>query len=331
MADDGLSAGAVARRLGVAVTTLRSWHQRYGLGPSRHVPGRHRRYSVEDLDRLDVMARLTAEGVSPAEAARWARTAAVPGAEPDRKLPDRDVPARGVQDRGVPDRDVPARDMSARAGGGAVIAVGRAGAAARGLARAAMRLDPVAMRAGIDAAIEADGVVATWDRLLRPVLVGVGERYAASAGYIEVEHLLSRCVSEALAAVPRPPAGATTPRILLCCADEEQHSLPLEALAAALAELGVPCRQLGARVPVAALVDAVRRTAPRAVVVWSQQPATGDPAQLAAVRSGPQSPPLLVAAGPGWWSDLLPAGVRNPATLAEGLAMLRDVPGSSGR
>ncbi|MDG4790696.1 MerR family transcriptional regulator [Micromonospora sp. WMMD1102] len=325
MADDGLSAGAVARRLGVAVTTLRSWHQRYGLGPSRHVPGRHRRYSVEDLDRLDVMARLTAEGVSPAEAAHWARAGAVPGAEPDR-----DVPARGAPDRDVPERGVPARGVPARAGGGAVIAVGRAGPAARGLARAAMRLDPVAMRAGIDAAIEADGVVATWDRLLRPVLVGVGERYAASAGYIEVEHLLSRCVSEALAAVPRPRAGAATPRILLCCADEEQHSLPLEALAAALAELGVPCRLLGARVPAVALVDAVRRTAPRAVVVWSQRPTTGDPAQLAAVRSGPQPPPLLVAAGPGWRSDLLPAGVRHPATLADGLAMLRDVPGSSG-
>ena len=33
------SAGAVARRLGVAVTTLRTWHQRYGLGPSLHPGG----------------------------------------------------------------------------------------------------------------------------------------------------------------------------------------------------------------------------------------------------------------------------------------------------
>ena len=55
MTDDGLTAGAVARRLGVAVTTLRTWHQRYGLGPSEHVPGHHRRYTAEDLDRLQVM------------------------------------------------------------------------------------------------------------------------------------------------------------------------------------------------------------------------------------------------------------------------------------
>ncbi|MEV6787027.1 MerR family transcriptional regulator, partial [Streptomyces sp. NPDC051098] len=29
----GLTTGAVARRLGVAPTTLRSWDRRYGIGP----------------------------------------------------------------------------------------------------------------------------------------------------------------------------------------------------------------------------------------------------------------------------------------------------------
>ena len=44
-----------------------------------------------------------------------------------------------------------------------------------------------------------------------------------------------------------------SPRTLLACADEEQHSLPLEALAAALAERGIGARLLGARVPPDAL------------------------------------------------------------------------------
>ena len=78
MADEALTAGAVARRLGVAVTTLRTWHQRYGLGPSQHVAGQHRRYTPEDMDRLHVMRRLTAQGVAPAEAAAWARRVPVP-------------------------------------------------------------------------------------------------------------------------------------------------------------------------------------------------------------------------------------------------------------
>src|SRR6185312_4521850 len=65
------SAGAVARRLGVAVTTLRTWHQRYGMGPSLHEPGHHRRYTEQDIERLEVMQRLIVEGVAPGEAARW--------------------------------------------------------------------------------------------------------------------------------------------------------------------------------------------------------------------------------------------------------------------
>ena len=65
-----LTVAAVARRLGVAPSTLRTWDRRYGLGPSAHTAGSHRRYSATDLARLVVMRRLTLEGVPPAEAAR---------------------------------------------------------------------------------------------------------------------------------------------------------------------------------------------------------------------------------------------------------------------
>nr|MDT0661748.1 MerR family transcriptional regulator [Micromonospora sp. DSM 115978] len=296
MGDDGLSAGAVARRLGVAVTTLRTWHQRYGLGPSRHVPGHHRRYTPADLARLEIMRRLTADGISPAEAARWARHG-----------PDASAVA-----------------VSGRDGGGATIPVGRAGPAARGLARAAMRMDAAGMIAAIELAIAAGGVVGAWDTVLRPVLAGIGERHAGTAGLIEVEHLLSRAVSEVFATVTRLPAGREPPRILLTCADEEQHTLPLEALAAALAEAGVGCRLLGARVPSAALVEAVNRTGPTAVVVWSHARSTGDPGQLAALFTSRWRPPLVLAAGPGWPAGVLggPAGVIRPAGLAEAVVLL---------
>jgi MerR family transcriptional regulator, light-induced transcriptional regulator len=300
--DDGLSAGTVARRLGVAVTTLRTWHQRYGLGPSQHVPGQHRRYTPQDLARLEVMRRLTADGVVPAEAARWAQRAA--------DVPDRDLgwaPRRAT--------------VRSRDGGGRTIPVNAAGPAARGLARAAMRLDSAGMCETIERVIATDGVVAAWDEVLRPVLAGLGERHAATAGLIEVEHLVSRCVSEVLAVVTRSAARMDPPRILLACADEEQHTLPLEALAAALAQAGVTTRQLGARVPVAALVDAVTRTGPAAVVLWSHARTTADPAQLRAVLAGEHPPVLLLAAGPGWPAETLPAGVLRPASLSEALSL----------
>ncbi|WBB65569.1 MerR family transcriptional regulator [Micromonospora sp. WMMD812] len=300
MADETLSAGAVARRLGVAVTTLRTWHQRYGLGPSRHVPGQHRRYTTTDLARLEIMRRLTADGVSPAEAARWARQAPEPV---------------GVDDLAR------SRSAGVRDGGGATIPVGRAGPAARGLARAAMRLDSAAIGETIERALAGEGVVATWDDLLRPVLAGIGERHAATAGLVEVEHLMSRCVSEAFAAVSRAASPGGPPRVLLSCADEEQHTLPLEALAAALAEAGVGYRMLGARVPVPALLEAVNRTGPAAVVLWSHTPTTADPAQLSALLAAPRRPLLVLAAGPGWPAEALPAGVVRPTRLAEALAL----------
>ncbi|MFU8872296.1 MerR family transcriptional regulator [Micromonospora sp. SL4-19] len=301
MADEALSAGAVARRLGVAVTTLRTWHQRYGLGPSEHVPGHHRRYTPADLARLEIMRQLTGDGVSPAAAARWARQAPAP-APPQALGPT-------------------PRPHAARDGGGSTIPVGRAGPVARGLARAAMRLDSAVIGETIAHALVTDGVVATWDGLLRPVLAGIGERHAATAGLIEVEHLMSRCVSEALAAVARARPTAEPARILLSCADEEQHSLPLEVLAAALAEAGVGYRMLGPRVPVAALVEAVTRTGPAAVVLWSHTRATADPHQLAAVLAAPCRPLLALAAGPGWRADTLPTGVVRPLDLTEAVSL----------
>ena len=69
---EALTVAAVARRLGVAPATLRTWDRRYGLGPTEHSTGEHRRYSNHDLARLTLMRKLVIAGVSPAEAAQRA-------------------------------------------------------------------------------------------------------------------------------------------------------------------------------------------------------------------------------------------------------------------
>lgn len=67
-----LAVAAVAKRLGVAPATLRTWDRRYGLGPSEHTAGSHRRYTADDVARLIIMRRLTLDGVAPVDAARAA-------------------------------------------------------------------------------------------------------------------------------------------------------------------------------------------------------------------------------------------------------------------
>ncbi|MCH0543389.1 MerR family transcriptional regulator, partial [Streptomyces sp. MUM 203J] len=74
----GITTGALARRLGVSPTTVRSWDRRYGIGPAVREGRRHRRWTPGDVAMLEEMCRLTASGVPPGEAARAARAARGP-------------------------------------------------------------------------------------------------------------------------------------------------------------------------------------------------------------------------------------------------------------
>lgn len=290
-----LGVGAVARRLGVASSTLRTWDRRYGIGPRGRSPGGHRRYTPEDLARLEVMQRLVLSGAPPGEAARAALGApAAPPAAPR---------GHGAGGNRVPVTTT-AETTAARV---------------RGLARAAMALDAAAMTAAARAALDQDGAVAAWDRLFAPVLIGIGRKHSTSGAYVEVEHLLSevllRCLADRTPAGGEPTGpGAADRPVLLACAPEEQHSLPVYALAAALAETGTAVTVLGARVPAAALGAAIERIGPRAVFVWSQTADTGDPAWLDDLPA--TRPPLrTVIGGPGWAEDRIPDAVHRVTSL----------------
>src|SRR3954463_15290219 len=96
-----LTVSGAARRLGIAPATLRTWDRRYGIGPTDHTPGRHRRYSPDDLARLDLMHRALIRGASPADAAAHALTALPPHL--DAGLPSASITghATAAADRGT--------------------------------------------------------------------------------------------------------------------------------------------------------------------------------------------------------------------------------------
>jgi len=62
----------VAERVGVPTATLRSWNQRYAVGPPEHSPGQHRLYSENDIAVVRRMHGLIVDGASPRSAARTA-------------------------------------------------------------------------------------------------------------------------------------------------------------------------------------------------------------------------------------------------------------------
>ena len=303
-----LTVSAVAHRLGVAPATLRTWDRRYGLGPSEHAAGAHRRYTAADLRRLEAMRRLTLAGVPPGEAARvvLGQPLAEGAAGEADPLPDRE--GRLAPGRGGP--------------GGRVLALPGADAAVRGLGRAAMALDASTVRAALREQVQRHGVLHTWDHVLRPLLVAVGSRWAATGEGVEVEHLLAECSADVLrgvAARAQEPPGRRP--VLLACAPDEQHSLPLHALAAGLGERGLASRTLGAAMPAVALQAAVRRTGPAVLFLWSQRDGTADPAVLEELPATRPATALLVG-GPGWKGVPLPRRVTLSRDLPHALSLV---------
>lgn len=296
-----LSVAAVARRLGVAPATLRTWDRRYGLGPSDHTTGRHRKYAPLDVARLELMQRALLRGASSAEAAKYALASPV-------------QPARVAASLTGGELD------GAAAAGGRGLRLPAANRRARGVGRAALAMDSAAVQALLADAIEVDGVVATWDDVVRPVMAAIAARWEHSGAGVEVSHLVEECV---LAAVLRATPVVTSPRnhrpVLLACMPDERHNLPLYPLAAVLAQRGVGTRQLGPALPSDALAAAVRRTAPAAVVLWAQLPRYADPGVVTALPRTRQQVRIF-AGGPGWQRGVLP----QPAERINNLASAAD-------
>jgi DNA-binding transcriptional MerR regulator len=306
-----LPVAAVARRLGIAPATLRTWDRRYGIGPSGHTTGRHRRYAPADIARLELMQRALLRGATPAEAAEYAMRA--PPAPAEEGAADAELAAIIGLLRVPEGQPEHTRGRLPHLPG--------ASPKARGLGRAAMAMDPTAAQQLIADAIAEQGVVPVWDTVIRPVLTSVAGRWEHSGELVEVEHLLQECALAALiGATPLVTAPRNARPVLLCCVPDERHSLPLYVLRAALAGRGIGTALLGAALPMDALAAAVRRTVPAAVALWAQLPryawaAVFDhiPPTRALVR--------LFACGPGWLGTELPSRIER----------LDDLPGAVAR
>lgn len=293
-----LSVSEAAARVGLTAATLRTWHRRYGLAPSVRTAGGHRRYNDEDLARLRAVGRMVDAGVPASEAV-------------DAGL--------AMSSDALASEGQELRPTGGRPGGGRVIALPGGTAVQRGLARAAQSLDSAAITRQVVELMERHGVVPVWHDVLVPVLRALGDRWEGTRKGVEIEHVAADAIARALQAHTVVVQRAERP-IVLACMPEEQHSLPLIALQAALSQQGKPSVLLGARVPESALADAVARLRPRRLVLWAHDRAHADSDVVE--RLPTQRPPLVVVlVGPGWNDEQLP-GLARPSSLAEAVEIL---------
>jgi DNA-binding transcriptional MerR regulator len=274
-----LTVAAVARRLGVAPATLRTWDRRYGLGASSHEAGEHRKYCPEDLAKLMMMRRLISAGVTPADAADKAK-----------------------KSKGAVKLENIVREFEVRED---VVAA---------INKALQAFDIDFVEEALRSEFDEHGVEITWHEIIVPSLIEIGEAWQASGEGVEIEHafteLLKKILRERSMPIDNPVNGHP---VVIAAVGEEAHSLPLHALEALLSEMNIKTHFLGARTPFEAISATVTRLAPPAVFLWALFPQNANPdfyRNLPAIRPAPR----IVLGGPGWDSSEC-----SDATLVMGL------------
>jgi DNA-binding transcriptional MerR regulator len=265
MDEELLTVAAVARRIGVAPATLRTWDRRYGLGPSAHEAGEHRRYCPKDLAILTAMRKLITAGVAPADAAQQAK----------------DFKGKISVEEIVDNFEV--REDLVEA-----------------LHTASKLLDKRFIEDAVRNDIEKHGVIASWSEVIVPLLFLIGDEWEKTKTGIEVEHLLTEILKSVLREKSSIVSEPCNPRpVLLASVGEEMHSLALHALASALAEKNISTYFLGARTPLEALNGVITRSAPPAIFLWAQLTHNGDSRFYTDIPSIRPAPRVIIG-GPGW-------------------------------
>jgi methanogenic corrinoid protein MtbC1 len=177
---------------------------------------------------------------------------------------------------------------------------------------AAQAMDPGRVRACLNEAADQLGLDASVDEVLMPAMRRIGWRWETGRCDVGHEHLATEAVRTWLG---RIVAFAAQPRrlepVLLACGPRDSHTLGIDALTALLTNADRQCRLLGARTPVASLVNATRTVEAAAVVITSHLSIGRRPA-IEAIRAAAESGVPVFYAGNAFIAA--PTRQRLPAT-----------------
>jgi len=236
-AESHLRIGELSRRAGVSPELLRQWERRYDLLQPTRSPGGLRLYSLDDLERVRLMARHIANGVAAREAAALAARADIrsPSALPGPAAP----PVAAARDQ---------------------------------LRRAVEAFDEPAAQAVMDELLAAATVDAALSEVVLPFLREVGDRWQRGELSVAQEHFATHVLRGRLLGLARGWGGGGDRRALLACPPGERHDLALIAFGLALRARGWHIDFLGSDTPVESILRTVEVVNPEAVVISATAP-----------------------------------------------------------
>ncbi len=267
----GLTIGAVAELTGVPAPTLRAWERRYGIpSPARSASG-HRLYHADHVALVRRLRRLVDAGVAPRMAVERLRNA--PPAPRHPPAPPDDDPY--------------------------AVVVGR-------IVDAIDRFDPDTLESELRRVLVLGSTTAIYERVMVPVMRLLGERWSHDDPLsIAQEHLTTevmRNVAQDLHRLARPesPLGSA----VVACVADEQHVLPLYAIAFRLAQRRIRAVVLGARTPPPVVAVAVERLRPDMVALSATvRPADPEALLSAYGHSCGSTPWIIGGTGLRGWAE----------------------------
>lgn len=306
----------VSALTGIAPDTLRAWERRYGVVTPARTDAGYRIYDDHDVERLQLMARLVAEGAPASLAAQQVQATQAGGRPVGRELEAGSAlpPVTGSSTHSTLVDDL-ARDA---------------------LVVAARNLDREEIDTVLDRAFSTGSFEAVAEQWLLPAVAEVGTAWADGRIDVAGEHLVSGVVRGRLGrAFDAAGTALGGPVVLVGLPPGSLHELGSLTFAICLRRLGADVRWLGADLPLASWSHAVGQLAPAAAVITVPISIDVPPASAVVTRLRGEHPALPVFVGgggaPGTGDALqLPASV--PQAAREVMVHLRDrMPGGAGR
>ncbi len=283
-----------SQRTGVSVALLRAWERRYGIvAPTRTEAG-YRLYDGEAIATLRAMRALVDRGWSPRQAAE--RVIAAAPVELDGLTTDPSTEDRSSSDP------------------------------AAAFVEGATRIDSRAIERALDDMFASGSFERVVEERLYPALAALGDAWADGRVDVAGEHAAAAAVLRRLGMAFEAAGNASRADrpILVGLPPDARHEVAALAFATAARRAGLPVIYLGADVPAASWIEAVRLTGARAVVLGVALEPDVTAAARVVTALGESASEVVIAVG-GRRSESVRNGavVRLPNALSAAVETLR--------